>query len=820
MHFRTPGYRTNLLAPRSCGFLLVCICLASTALAGGRSGGNLLIVSASDYVDSTPLNQYVTARENHGFNVEVYSVPSGTNRTAIRNYILTLWGTSEEPDYILIVGDTDGSTSASDSIPYWSGGGSKGSPTDLPYACDNSGIEWYPDASVGRWSCRNTTQLQNIVSKSLFVEAGNYPDPDYYKRSAFLANPSTQGMSDPSHDWVIENLLEPAGHQGIKIYGSQGGDTQDVTDAINNGVLFTVYYGHSSSSGWWDPSFYSSNINSLSNTGMYGLACGWSCQTAMFTTGECFGETWIRAANKGAAAYISASDYIYWGSVSAWQPSTDLEAGFFRAMYEDDIWEVGPAWQAGLFHFLETYGEWDGNLLHEPSANQDVCRNFFEEFVILGDPSLLLPGASGFEISCDPAFQSLCSPPADEAVYTVDVQAVGNFEETITLSVLGAPPGTTVDFSNNDDVAPFTSMLTVGNLAATTPGAYNIKISGISESKDFAFFAKLHISDGAPGSVALISPPNGGDDAPLDPTLSWAPAAQGVEYDLEVAEDADFNDVVYAASTMETSHTIETELERATQYYWRVRAVNACDAGVFSTVYNFMTYTDADYFTEQFNGDFDLDNFSVSFIPDGTGDHYAVCGQAITELPTVPEGGMTIHLPEDSFGQLELTVFGEGNPHAKIMLIGEGPGRDEDALGRPFVGRAGQLLDKMLHAIALSRNDVFIGNILKCRPPGNRDPLPHEAVACIGYLRAQVSIIKPKILVCLGRISAGYILGQEVRITRDRGIWHDVKGFHIMPTYHPAALLRNEPLKKDAYSDLLAIRAKYDEICEAENEKA
>ena len=159
------------------------------------------------------------------------------------------------------------------------------------------------------------------------------------------------------------------------------------------------------------------------------------------------------------------------------------------------------------------------------------------------------------------------------------------------------------------------------------------------------------------------------------------------------------------------------------------------------------------------------------------------------------------------------TVLGEGNPRAGLMLIGEGPGRDEDRMGRPFVGKAGLLLDKMLASINLGRNDVYIANILKCRPPGNRDPQPDEAAACIGYLRAQVAMIRPKIIVCLGRISARYILGQDVRITRDRGVWHDVKGFSIMPTYHPAALLRNEPLKKDAYKDLLAIRKKYDELC-------
>lgn len=163
------------------------------------------------------------------------------------------------------------------------------------------------------------------------------------------------------------------------------------------------------------------------------------------------------------------------------------------------------------------------------------------------------------------------------------------------------------------------------------------------------------------------------------------------------------------------------------------------------------------------------------------------------------------------------TVFGEGNPRARLMFIGEGPGRDEDLLGRPFVGAAGQLLDKMLAAIGFSRNDVYIANVLKCRPPGNRDPEPDEAAACLGYLRGQVSLIKPRIIVCLGRISAKHILNADIRITRDRGVWHEVKGFFIMPTYHPAALLRNEALKKDAWKDLLAIREKYDALCKGDN---
>jgi len=157
-------------------------------------------------------------------------------------------------------------------------------------------------------------------------------------------------------------------------------------------------------------------------------------------------------------------------------------------------------------------------------------------------------------------------------------------------------------------------------------------------------------------------------------------------------------------------------------------------------------------------------------------------------------------------------VFGEGNSHAKIMLVGEGPGRDEDEMGRPFVGKAGKLLDKMLTSIRFNRDDVYIANILKCRPPGNRDPQPQEVEACIGYLRAQTALIRPHIIVCLGRIASQHILKQDIRITKERGIWREVKGFFIMPTYHPAALLRNQGWKRESYADLLSIRKKYDEF--------
>ena len=147
-------------------------------------------------------------------------------------------------------------------------------------------------------------------------------------------------------------------------------------------------------------------------------------------------------------------------------------------------------------------------------------------------------------------------------------------------------------------------------------------------------------------------------------------------------------------------------------------------------------------------------------------------------------------------------VFGVGNPNAKIMFIGEGPGGDEDAQGEPFVGKAGQLMNKAFDILEIKREDVYIANIIKCRPPQNRDPEEDEIVACMDYLRNQVMIIKPKIIVLLGRIALHSILGKEYKISDVRGKWIEKKGIMYMPTWHPAALLRDETKKIEFLKDL------------------
>lgn len=160
-------------------------------------------------------------------------------------------------------------------------------------------------------------------------------------------------------------------------------------------------------------------------------------------------------------------------------------------------------------------------------------------------------------------------------------------------------------------------------------------------------------------------------------------------------------------------------------------------------------------------------------------------------------------------------VFGAGVPNAEVVFIGEGPGENEDLQGQPFVGRGGALLDKYLQAVDLSREkNIYITNMVKCRPPQNRDPHPDEVANCISYLSRQLEIIRPKIIVCLGRIAANALIEKGFKVTKQHGQWFEKNGVFMMGTFHPAALLRNPHNKPDAFEDMLALQKKIREICD------
>ena len=158
-------------------------------------------------------------------------------------------------------------------------------------------------------------------------------------------------------------------------------------------------------------------------------------------------------------------------------------------------------------------------------------------------------------------------------------------------------------------------------------------------------------------------------------------------------------------------------------------------------------------------------------------------------------------------------VFGVGDPQSEVLFIGEGPGQEEDLRGEPFVGRAGQLLDVMLASVGIKREAIYIANIVKCRPPGNRDPLNIEQDACIGWLREQTKLMRPKIIVCLGRVAAMKIIRPDFKITSEHGQWVEKGGFWMTALYHPAFLLRDPRHKPDTFADMKALENKMREVC-------
>jgi len=151
-------------------------------------------------------------------------------------------------------------------------------------------------------------------------------------------------------------------------------------------------------------------------------------------------------------------------------------------------------------------------------------------------------------------------------------------------------------------------------------------------------------------------------------------------------------------------------------------------------------------------------------------------------------------------------VFGVGDPHTDLLFVGEGPGEQEDLTGEPFVGRAGRLLTSLIEGIGLTRSAVYIANVVKCRPPGNRDPQPDEASACRPYLDRQIDLVRPRVIVALGRVAAQALLGNDLPLGRMRGRWFTVRGVPTMVTYHPAALLRNRAWKRPTWEDMQAVR--------------
>jgi len=202
--------------------------------------------------------------------------------------------------------------------------------------------------------------------------------------------------------------------------------------------------------------------------------------------------------------------------------------------------------------------------------------------------------------------------------------------------------------------------------------------------------------------------------------------------------------------------------------------------------------------------------------PDG-----AASPLAASRAPEAPDAASALRLIREDIGdcrrcslcgQRTNIVFGVGDPAARLMFVGEGPGADEDLKGEPFVGRAGQLLNKIIESMGMERKDVYIANVVKCRPPENRTPLPDEIATCSPFLFQQILAIRPRVVVCLGTPATQTVLGTRETITRLRGTFHEIDGIRVMPTFHPAYLLRNPAAKREVWDDMKKVMAELKKV--------
>ena len=335
------------------------------AAAGKRGGGNYLIITPDDF--EAQIAPFAAHKQARGFDVTTY-VTTTSNSTTIKNYIQSLWGGPDAPDYILLVGDTQ-------HIGYWTGGGDGNPATDLPYTCMDGSTDWYPDIALGRFPVDNASELTDVLDKTVYFDLGNFSNPDYLDRAAFMASEDNYWITEGTHNWVIDNHMTPNGITSDRLYcHTYNATTQQVRNAFNDGRFYGIYSGHGGVYSWADGPYFSQNdVRNLTNADMYSFVLSFACDTGAYTVDECFTETWLLVANKGAVGV--------WGSsvTSYWTEDDVLERRWFDAIYdaEDDVpSEFGPVFNETRMRYLAQMG------------SGSTTRRYFEMYNLMGDPSL------------------------------------------------------------------------------------------------------------------------------------------------------------------------------------------------------------------------------------------------------------------------------------------------------------------------------------------------------------------------------------------------------------------------------------------------
>jgi hypothetical protein len=370
--------------------------------------GYLIIVGDAYYDAIQPL---ATWKDTKGFDVTVTKtseIPSGPTKENIKAYIVDAYNTwPVPPAYILLVGDVA-------QIPTWTGSDT-GTCTDLYYVTIDAG-NYFADIIISRFPAATPEQVTTMVDKTLYYEAGVFPDETWIKKAAFMASSDNYQVSEGTHNYVIDTYLLPNNYTCDKLYShTYGATTQQVRDALNNGRSLAIYSGHGGTDYWADgPVFHQSDVNGLTNDGMYPFVCSHACLTNQFTESECFGETWLRAPNKGGLAFWGATTYSYWDEDDI------LERNMFKAWWEDNLETIGGMTNMGLYYLYQHYG------------GGGMSQYYFEEYNVLGDSSVKIwRGQSN--VNTPPSIPQTPAGPATGEI---------NIEYTFTTS--------TTDAQNND----------------------------------------------------------------------------------------------------------------------------------------------------------------------------------------------------------------------------------------------------------------------------------------------------------------------------------------------------------------------------------
>ncbi len=420
--------------------------LQGTTQMGPKQEGYLIIVD-DDFVDAiTPLADW---KDSKGFDVTVTltsEISGGPTKENIKNYIVDAYNAwPVPPAYILLVGDVA-------QIPSWTGSDS-GTCTDLYYVTIDQG-NYFADIIISRFSAATAQQVTTMVEKTLYYEEGNFEDDSWVKKAAFIASSDMGGMAEDTHNYVIDSYLTPNNYTCDKIWESQGGDTADITNALNGGRSLCIYSGHGYSGGWATGPYDQSDVENLQNQGMYPFVCSHACSTNPFSQSECFGETWLRVENKGGIAFWGASASTYWDEDDI------LEKRMFKAWWEDNLETIGGMTNMGLYYLYQEYG------------GGGMTQYYFEAYNVLGDSSVeIWRGQSNVN-----------TPPAIPDTPVGPATGETNIEYTFTTS--------TTDAQNNDvfymvawgdSVSDWLGPYASGETVALThtwafPGAYSVSV--------------------------------------------------------------------------------------------------------------------------------------------------------------------------------------------------------------------------------------------------------------------------------------------------------------------------------------------------------